>query len=158
MAKPRKLWSALKPATQKRKLSYYGKQGLSPAQVRSRYNSGSLGSQTASRGHAKTPERPSRARKNPERYREYLDKRRFRDGPGPSLTLRDRAYNNFFRHLGGYLKYNDDTVRHHIYNMMNDGEVAWTINASEEDLLHYASVAMHQRYFGNYLQSPWWYH
>lgn len=160
MAKPRKPWSALSPGTKKRKLSFFGKRGLSDNQIRSRYNSGTLGPQSASRGHSKTPEKPERAQRNPERYQEYLNNPKRRDigYKGPVGSLRDRAYQNFHRHLGHYLKYNDTAVRKHCYDMMNDGEVAWTIGASEEDLLHYATVAMHQRYFERMLQSPWWYH
>jgi hypothetical protein len=36
---------------------------------------------TAARGHAKTPERPSRAAKNPDRYPEYTRKRTVQGGP-----------------------------------------------------------------------------
>jgi hypothetical protein len=159
MAIPRKLWSALKPATQKRKLSFYRKRGLSDAQIRSRYNAGTLGPQTAVRGHAQTPERPERAAKRPERYQEYLSRRARRRGTGgPVFSARDRAYGNVHRKIGTYQKYNDNTVRRHVYQMMTDAEVEWTINASEDMIVGRAEANYGIRPFGNIVQSPWWYH
>lgn len=59
MAAPRKPFSQLKPATQQRKARYYAKHhGLTAKQVETRYDNGTLGSQKASRGHARTPEKP----------------------------------------------------------------------------------------------------
>jgi hypothetical protein len=65
----------LKPDTQKRKLAYYAKhQGLTPQQVRKRYDAGTLGPQTGTRGHSHTPERPERAHTKPE-YQTYAQRR-----------------------------------------------------------------------------------
>lgn len=43
-------------------------------------------SRSSARGHAKTPEHPSEARKHPERYREYNRKHAPKQGPGLTLT------------------------------------------------------------------------
>jgi len=160
MPKPRKLWSRLAKATQQRKLGFYRKQGLSDAQIRSRYNSGSLGPQSAARGHAATPERPSRAAKHPERYQKYIAKRREKGkhiGGGP-VSRRDLAYGNVWSKLHNYAKYGDRAVRKRIYEMMTDAEVGWTINASEDMLVGRAAANYGMRLFGDYRQSPWWYH
>jgi hypothetical protein len=170
VAKPRILWSALKPATKKRKLSYYKKQGLTPGQVASRYNAGTLGPQAASRGHAKTPERPSRAVKQPDKYPEYIRKHQPKTGgPGGGGSLRewrDKAYLNIDRKLGpgrplGQLpKYNAVTVRANVYGGitaeswpvpgMDMTQVRWTASASEHELI--------ERAFPQYKANPWWYH
>jgi hypothetical protein len=77
---PRQKWAELKPGTKKRKLAWYAKhQGLTAAQVRGRYNAGTLGPQTATRGHAQTPERPERLKTGREaetedKYKRYRDK------------------------------------------------------------------------------------
>lgn len=159
MPKPRKLWSALKSATQKRKLGFYRKQGLSDSQIRARYNAGTLGPQTAARGHAQTPERPSLARRNPERYERYLRKRE-RTGGGPRQPEQWRidAYNNIKAKIGEYFRYNDNTVRLHCFQMMTRAEGEWTINADEEMIVQRARVAYGLRLFRRVEQSPWWYH
>lgn len=157
MALPRKLWSALKPATQKRKLTFYRKRGLSDAQVKAKYNAGTLGSQKAVRGHAQTPERPSQAARHPEKFEKYITKHRPKRG-GPILSSRDRAYSSIFGKLGGYEKYNDDSVRRHVYNMMSDAEIEYAINASEDMLVGRAAANYGIRLFRGFAQSPWWYH
>ncbi|HEY6018468.1 MAG TPA: hypothetical protein VIY48_00775 [Candidatus Paceibacterota bacterium] len=74
---PGKRFQDLKPDQQKRKLSWYRRnQGLTPRQVRERYNRGTLGPQTVARGHGQTPERPEEAEKNPGKYEKYREKRK----------------------------------------------------------------------------------
>ena len=158
--KPRKLWSQLTKGTQNRKLSFYRKRGLTDAQIRSRYNSGSLGPQTAARGHAETPERPSRAARNPGRYEKYIAKREQRGkhiGGGP-VSRRELAYGNVWQKLHNYLRYDDRAVQKRVRFMMTDAEVEWTINASEDMLVGRAAANYGMRLFGDYRQSPWWYH
>lgn len=170
MARPRKLWSALKPDTKKRKLAYYAKQGLTPGQVSSRYNAGTLGSQSAARGHAKTPERPSQAARHPERYPEYTAKRTKTGGPGKPQSerdrWRDRAYLNIDRQLGPgrpggqYAKYNAVTVRANVYGGvtaesgpvpgMTTALARATAGMTEDELVEHA--------FPQYLGNPWYYH
>ena len=161
MAKPAKLWSLLKPATQKRKLSFFTKQGLSPAQVKSRYNAGTLGSQKAARGKAKTPEHPEDFIKNPEKYKEYRPKTRISTGSreGPALTDEQRkeletlAIRNMDRQLGDRHKYNPLTVRNNVPKM-NYGQLITAINAEAEELDDLAGGLPQYRYPGN----PFMYH
>ena len=66
----KRLWSSLSPAYRKR---------LAASGVTAReYNRGVIpaGKRTKARGHAKTPEHPERAAKQPERYPEYVTKRK----------------------------------------------------------------------------------
>jgi hypothetical protein len=160
MAKPRKLWSALTKGTQQRKLSFYRKRGLSDSSIRSRYNAGTLGPQSAARGHAATPERPERAAKNPGKYQKYIEKRRgTTEGIDyKPITARDRAYGNIDQKIGNYIKFSPQAVRKRVYQMMSDAEVAWTINASEDMIVGRAAANYGMRLFGDYRQSPWWYH
>jgi hypothetical protein len=158
MPKPRKLWSALKPATQKRKLAFYRKRGLSEAAIKARYNSGSLGSQSAVRGHSATPERPSRAAKHPGRYQKYIEKRRRIGDRFPPVSRRDLAEGNVERQIGHYIKYSPAAVHKRIHYMMTDNEVEWTIHASEDMIVGRAAANYGMRLFGDYRQSPWWYH
>lgn len=159
MAIPRKLWSALKPGTQRRKLGFYRKRGLSDSQIRARYNAGTLGSQSAARGHAATPERPSRAVRNPGRYQKYIEKRRQITGDKfPKITRRDRAYGNIDQKIGHYIKFDPRAVRRRVYEMMSDAEIEWTIHASEDMIVGRAAANYGMRLFGDYRQSPWWYH
>jgi hypothetical protein len=79
MPSPRQKWSELKPDTKKRKLAWYkNHQGLSPGQVISRYNNGTLGPQEESRGHGETPEHPDRLKPPPEngedKHKRYRNK------------------------------------------------------------------------------------
>jgi hypothetical protein len=167
--KPRKLWSALKPSTRLRKLRFYRKQGLTPAQVARRYNTGSLGSQAAVRGHAETPEHGlGQALKEPGKYRKYLRKRE-RPGGGRETpedeAIRinnqlDRAFTNFDRRLSHYVYYNRRTVRANVYGGetsesgivpgMSYAQATWTASADTEEIRSMAS----EQYRGN----PWWYH
>jgi hypothetical protein len=136
----RKLWSKLRPATQKRKLAFYRRQGLSDSQIKSRYNRGTLGPQSAARGHARTPERPERASRQPARYREYLAKRP--PGPGPGVTsppgpgprsIWDQAFDNMVRQIGSYHKFRRETVRANI-GKMTEAEARWTAQADAEEI------------------------
>lgn len=158
MAKPRKLWSALTKSTQTRKLAFYRKRGLSDSSIRSRYNAGTLGPQTAARGHAKTPERPERANRNPGKYQDYLAKHRPPERGGPTISRRDRAYGNIVAKIGDYIKFDPKAVRKRVYQMMTDAEIEWTIAASEDMIVGRAAVNYGLRLFGTYSQSPWWYH
>lgn len=64
MAKPRIPFSQLKPATKQRKIAYYAKhQGLTAKQVAGRYNAGTLGPQSAARGHPNGDEYRARKKK-----------------------------------------------------------------------------------------------
>ena len=154
--KPRKLWSQLTKGTQNRKLSFYRKRGLTDAQIKSRYNFGSLGPQTAARGHAETPERPSRAARNPGKYRKYIAKHQPERVAG--ISRRDLAYGNVDQKIGHYVKYSPQAIRNRIYNMMTDAEVEWTISADEDMIVGRAAANYGMRLFGDYRQSPWWYH
>ena len=80
VAKPRN-WQALTPTYRKR----LERGGI----TRSDYESGSK--VTSARGHARTPERPERAAKNPARYPTYLANRKAEDGKTPSALLRQLA-------------------------------------------------------------------
>jgi len=73
--RPRKPFSKLAPKTQERKLKHFRKLGLSDSQIRGRYNAGTLGPQSAARGHRATPEHPGDERRNQERYAKYGEKR-----------------------------------------------------------------------------------
>ena len=171
---PRKLWSQLSPATKKRKLGYYKKhRGLSPSQVVSRYNNGTLGSQAGTRGHAHTPEhglREAQKSKNPDRYRDYIRKRATPEAKPVSGSAedeayelngaRDAAYYNMTGKLRGLPKYHEATVRANVYGGetsesgdvpgMTLGEARWSANASQEELRVYATP--------QYLKNPWFYH
>lgn len=164
------LWSLLKPGTRARKLGYYAKLGLSPKQVARRYNAGTLGPQSAVRGHTATPEHGlGQALKEPQKYRKYLGKKNKIIGGGPTATPEDqarrindqldRAFRSMDR-LSHYVYYNADTVRANVYGgeTAESGEVrgmdmaqaAWTASADIEEIRSMAS----EQYRGN----PWWYH
>lgn len=165
----RKLWSALKAATRERKLRFYKKQGLTPAQVARRYNANTLGSQAASRGHAATPEHGLKeALKQPGKFRKYLQKKNrpggILEGPEDEAarindTL-DRAYANIRTRLSHYIHYNDSTVVSNVYGGdtsesgpvpgMSYAQATWTASADTEEIRSMAS----EQYRGN----PWWYH
>lgn len=175
---PRKLWSQLKKSTQVRKLRFYVKQGLSPRQVAARYNKGSLGSQSAARGHKATPEHglkdALRKSRKSSKYDKYLAKKaqppeyeaegasayeRAIDEATYLNDLRDAAYASMHR-LHDYVHYNDETVRANVYGGvtsesgrvrgMDAAEAAWTAQADIEDIRSMAS----EQFRGN----PWWYH
>ena len=172
---PRKLWSQLASGTQKRKLAYYRKQGLTARQVRERYNRGTLGSQAAARGHKGTPEHglkeALRKSRKSGKYDKYLERRTRPDTKGLSdydkavelavslNEMRDLAYASMAR-LQGYVYYRDDTVRANVYAGvtresgpvpgMDMAAATWTASADIEDIRSMAS----EQYRGN----PWWYH
>lgn len=80
MAKPRKTFAQLAESTRNRKTRWYAKhQGLTGKQVELRYNAGTLGPQTAARGHAHTPEKPGLAYKTAgqrnDYYKDYRDRK-----------------------------------------------------------------------------------
>lgn len=174
MATPRKTFDQLSAAQQKRKLSWYRRnQGLGEAEVKRRYNAGTLGPQSASRGHSKTPEHGIKeARKNPKKYPEYFRKRAVPKPAAPEIpqsdvdlayelnTWKDRAFDNIVRKLGGMYKFNLDTVEANVYGGvtaesgpvrgMDLGESKWTAKASKDELRAHASP----QYKGN----PWFYH
>lgn len=166
--KPRKAWSQLTAGTRQRKLRFYGKQGLTPRQVAARYNSGSLGSQAAARGHAVTPEHGlKQALQNPRKYQDYLrkqEKPKPKEEPSDTAirinTILDRAFANFDGRLSHYVYYNVETVRANVYGGstretgdvpgMSYAQALWTARADTEDIRSMAS----DQYRGN----PWFYH
>lgn len=175
MAKPRKTFGQLSAAQQKRKLSWYKRnRGLSPSEVERQYNAGTLGPQSAVRGHSETPEHGLKdALKKPDKYSEYVRKRQV---PAPSgapvpasvedearllNTWRDKAYNNMVRKLGNLIFFDADAVSDRVYGGaftplgfttagMDLAEAQWTAKAKKEELRGHASP----QYFTN----PWWYH
>lgn len=173
---PRKLWSQLRKSTQTRKLRHYAKQGLTPRQVASRYNKGTLGSQAAARGHKSTPEhglkqalRKSRVTSKYDKYIERKTEPKIPEGlndyekaieRATNLnTIRDLAYASMHR-LHDYVYYNDQTVRANVYGGvtsesgpvpgMSVAEATWTASADVEDIRSQAS----EQFRGN----PWFYH
>ena len=140
---------------------------------RSQYEGGA--SLSGARGHSKTPEHGLKsARKNPQKYGDYLRKRTVPSGGGPPSSLkvdaedeayalnlyRDAAYWNIYGRLHQYYKYRDRTVLANVYGGttpesgnvpgMDMDEARWTANADTEELRANAS----QQYQGN----PWFYH
>jgi hypothetical protein len=97
---PKVRFQDLKPDTQKRKLAWYkNHQGLDASTVKRRYNRGTLGPQTATRGHSNTPEKPERAVKSPGKYQAYETKK---------LGIADRIQ-DFKRSKWGHRpKYNEE--------------------------------------------------
>jgi len=168
MARPRKLWSQLAPGTRARKLSHYKRHGgLSPAKVARRYNAGTLGPQTAVRGHRGTPEHGlEEALKKPGTYPAY-ERRQAKPKPGETPheyairtnTTLDAAHRSMSR-LQHYVHYSGDTVRANVYGGetpesgpvpgMSLAQAAWTAQADLEEIRSMAS----EQYRGN----PWWYH
>ena len=160
--RPKILWSKLKPATQKRKLNFYKKQGLSDSAIRAKYNTGTLGPQSAARGHGQTPERPTRAARNPIRYEKYIQRHQRLGGEtGPVLTVWDRAYINMIQKLGDHIGFNParspQVVKNNIYGTpdgkiprMSEADAEWTATADVEALRAKGRI----QYPGN----PWFYH
>jgi len=163
---PRKPWSQLAPGTKARKLAYYKKQGMTPGQVARKYNAGTLGPQSAARGHAKTPEHGlAEALKKPGKYQTYIKKKNTVAGATPQQrasnqnAILDSAYRSM-RRLSNYVYYNDDTVSANVYGGttsesgpvpgMSVAEATWTAHADIEEIRSMAS----NQYRGN----PWWYH
>lgn len=79
-------WEALSAGQKNRYLGYGRTHGMSPENVRQAYESGR--SLAALRGHARTPERPERARARPERYPEY---RQRPGGKAINVLVKDRG-------------------------------------------------------------------
>lgn len=67
MAQPR-LWSSLSPAYRKR----LRRAGVTPQRYNAIQRTGNKGALKAARGHAETPERPSRVATAPHRYQAYV--------------------------------------------------------------------------------------
>lgn len=122
---PRKTFNELSPGQQQRKLSWFRRhEGLSPAQVQRRYDAGTL-SQKAARGHTpgKTPEHPSEAVKNPQRFRGYQ--------PVSTRQQRRDAYQHMLDFKAWLeandtikaLEFNEDNVKARIGEGMSDDEV-----------------------------------
>ena len=120
------------------------------------------------RGHANTPEHGLKeARRNPVKYREYLNKRE-RTGGGKSPEdkayelnqTRDAAFYTIKGYFQDYLKYNEATVLANVYGGrtsesgdvpgMSVAEAKWTSQAPAE--------AIRQRASSQYSGNPWWYH
>jgi hypothetical protein len=157
---PRKAWGKLTPGVRKRKLAYYKKtQGLNPSEIARRYNSGTLGSQTAARGHAATPEHPHRATLHPDKYREYIKKRQIPEGAWQNVSQKRRdAHSHIKQRIGHYTKYSDATVQIHCFYMMTDEEVEMTLRMDTQEIIAAAGTNLHMRLFRRAVQSPWWYH
>jgi hypothetical protein len=160
------LWSALKPATRLRKLRYYRKQGLTDRQIAARYNAGTLGKQSAARGHRHTPEHGlGDALRKPGKYSKYLKKqtpsgyRNAEDIAHELNQIRDKALASM-RRLSNYIKYNDATVLANVFGGitpesgdvpgMDFAQATWTSQADTEEIRSMAG----DQYRGN----PWFYH
>jgi hypothetical protein len=160
-------WESLSPSYRER----LSRNGISKAA----YESGAP--VTAARGHAKTPERPERARKNPQRYPEYIQKRAKTGGPGKPaparkksalqqehdlLDARTRAYRNFIRvaYRTGYAWVNLDTIEANVWGGftaesgavpgMSLREARFTATMNDDDLQTLAAP--------QYRANPWFYH
>jgi hypothetical protein len=142
----RKTWGQLSPAYRDRLARAFQRQGISRETVRAKYNRGTLGPVTSARGHAKTPERPERASRNPQKYREYINKRTIIDR-GP-LNKRALALQHIRTKIAHYYKYNDSTVVANV-NAMSGSELDWTLRADTESIRARASI-QHAGY------APWW--
>lgn len=158
MASRRKGWDALSPGYRNRLES----KGITKA----RYDRGHK--LDVARGHAETPEHGlKQARKNPVKYRKYLQKHE-PTGPGKSVEeqarelndAKDAAWYNITGRFHEYIGYNEDTVTANVYggttsesgevSGMSLAEARWTANADTEQIRSRAS----EQYKGN----PWWYH
>lgn len=159
MATQRKGWESLSPSYRDR----LSRNGITKA----RYERGHK--LDVARGHGETPEHGLKeARRNPVKYRQYLQKRE-RTG-GPKRSDENEAYNlnmardgAFYRIKGffqDYLKYNETTVLANVYggrtsesgdvDGMSYDEATWTGQADSQQIRARASA----QYSGN----PWWYH
>src|SRR5882672_1084481 len=147
MAKPRKPWSQLKDKTKKDKLKYFGEQGLSPGQVSSRYNAGTLGSQAGARRHVTKSGTPVPEHgvkdvvKNPGKYAGSG----YRPRKAVSLTaqqeneLRILVTQRMRALLEGSPKgFNAESIQANVWNMTAEQLIAG-IGATESDLREWAS-------------------
>lgn len=156
-------WESLSPAYRER----LSRNGISKAA----YETGSP--VTAARGHAKTPERPERAAKNPQRYPEYIQKKTAKAPPKPRKpsaarqaqdleNARNRAFRHFIRVAGrtGYAWVNIDTIEANVFGGftaesgavpgMTLEEARFTATMSDDDLQTLAAP--------QYRANPWFYH
>jgi hypothetical protein len=158
VATRRKGWSTLSKTYRDRLL----RNGITEA----RYNRGHK--LDVARGHAATPEHGVKeARRNPVKYRKYLEKHERTGGQRPPEDIaheineaRDAAFYRIKGYFHTYAKYNEATVRANVYggrtsesgdvDGMSLSESRWTSQADAESIRSRAS----QQYQGN----PWWYH
>jgi hypothetical protein len=131
-----KQWGELSPAYRDRLARGFGKEGLTRDQVRGRYNRGTLGPVSAARGHAATPERPSDVIRNPQRYRDYLERQR-KTVTGTGITkphldaMRTKYVAVMDRLFGERFKYNRNTVVHGA-SKMTYRQLRVSLDAEEE--------------------------
>ena len=120
------------------------------------------------RGHGETPEHGLKeARRNPVKYRKYLQKKERTGGQRPPEDIayelneaRDAAFYAIKGHFQDYLKYNEATVLANVYGGrtresgdvpgMSLSEARWTSRAMAQ--------AIRQRASSQYSGNPWWYH
>jgi len=92
----RKTWREYSPAYRAR----LSRHGINESNYRD-------ASRQAARGHAKTPERPSLARKHPERFPEYVRKHEPKPPQGgPTLSLAEQVIRRKEQLFGDYIKFN----------------------------------------------------
>lgn len=72
-----------------------------------------------------------------------------------------RAFVRFYDELHEYFKFNVDTVREGVYDLMTDEQLEWTSKARAEDIRARASIQdadAYMRLFGSNDRNVWWYH
>lgn len=74
-----------------------------------------------------------------------------------------RAYENIRQQLGTYLKYDDDRVRHYVYEVMTEEDLIWTQEATADELTERARQGqnMGDPWVIEHQGDPvnvWWYH
>lgn len=156
----RKGWESLSPAYRDR----LSKRGI----TKSQYEHGRP--LAGARGHGSTPEHGLKdARKNPQKYGDYIRKRavpetrvpaRIEDQAYTLNAARDAAFLNIDSRLSDYYKYKRETVLANVYGGttsesgdvpgMSLAEARWSSQADTEELRAHAEP----QYSGN----PWWYH
>lgn len=154
MAKPR-IWKRLSADYRGR----LARQGISQAD----YEAGA--SLSHARGHGKTPEHPSQAIRNPERYQEYLGKHTPSGPSGPPIGNRSywvrKFSDNMSRQLGHYMKFNRTKVREHAqitdessdFFISMDELMAGATAESEEEL-----VELRESFSDSNRVNPFFYH
>jgi hypothetical protein len=185
MAKPRKPWGQLKDKTRQDKLKYFGEQGLTPAQVRGRYNAGTLGSQAGARRHVTKSGMPVPEHgvkdvvKSPGKY----EGSGYRPRKAVSLTapqeneLRIRVTQRIRALLEGSPRgFNAESIQENVWKMTAEQLIAG-IGATESDLREWAAPQprrgdapimgpfFHMMAWDGkakrtrlYTVNPWWYH
>lgn len=143
----RKSWESLSPAYRDR----LSRGGI----TKSKYESGA--SLSKARGHAKTPEHPREAIKNPQKFPGYKPKKEPKVSEEDNKKLSADAVKSMDAKLGfGYVPGGDDVINYDPQRVrdnvakMTTSQKIWTITASEEDLRLAA-----KRGTGNGI---WWYH